>query len=176
MDVMNESDARDAMDRVRPPSSAAMRKLLAGVALACGVLAAAHAADGHHPAVPADAVKWGPAPASLPAGAQAAVLLGSPAKEGPFVIRLKLPDGFAVPAHRHSKDEFLTVISGRFGVAAGGKLDKEGAVPLPAASFIHLPAGMPHAAWASGETVVQINGTGPFDVIYLDPKDDPRKQ
>ena len=82
--------------------------------------------------------------------AQAAVLLGSPAKEGPFVIRLKLPDGFAVPAHRHSKDEFLTVISGRFGVAAGGKLDKEGAVPLPAASFIHLPAGMPHAAWASG--------------------------
>ena len=23
---------------------------------------------------------------------------------------------------------------------------------------------------------MQINGTGPFDVIYVDPKDDPRKQ
>ena len=26
------------------------------------------------------------------------------------------------------------------------------------------------------ETVVQINGTGPFDVMYLDPNDDPRKK
>lgn len=33
---------------------------------------------------------------------------------------------------------------------------------------------MPHLAWADGETV-QINGAGPFDVIYGDPKDDPRK-
>jgi len=24
--------------------------------------------------------------------------------------------------------------------------------------------------------VVQINGTGPFDVMYLDPSDDPRKK
>jgi hypothetical protein len=27
-----------------------------------------------------------------------------------------------------------------------------------------------------GETIVQINGTGPFDVVYVDPKDDPRKK
>ena len=36
---------------------------------------------------------WGSAPPSLPPGAQATVLLGSPAKEGPFVLRLKFrPD------------------------------------------------------------------------------------
>ena len=29
---------------------------------------------------------------------------------------------------------------------------------------------MPHYAWAEGETVVQINGIGPFDVIYVDPE------
>jgi hypothetical protein len=28
----------------------------------------------------------------------------------------------------------------------------------------------------TGETVVQINGTGPFDVMYLDPSDDPRRK
>jgi quercetin dioxygenase-like cupin family protein len=126
--------------------------------------------------VAADEVKWRAGPPSLPNGAQAAVLLGSPAEAGPFVIRLKFPDGFVVPPHRHSKDEFLTVISGRFAVSAGEKLDKDSAKALPAASFFHLPAGMAHFALADGETVVQINGFGPFDVTYVDPKDDPRRQ
>jgi quercetin dioxygenase-like cupin family protein len=134
------------------------------------------AAEQHHTVVPADSVKWGPAPPSLPPGAQAAVLLGSPGREGPFVLRLKFPAGFVVPPHRHSKDEFVTVIAGKFAVASGEKLERESLNPLPPASFVHLPAGMPHYAWAEVETIVQINGTGPFDVTYIDPKDDPRKQ
>ena len=139
--------------------------------------AAAQTADhNHHTVVPADAVTWGPAPPSLPPSAQASALLGSPAKEGPFVLRLKFPAGFVVPPHRHSKDEFVTVISGGFGVSSGEKLDRNAAKPLPAGSFVHLPAGMPHYAWVETETVVQINGTGPFDVSYIDPKDDPRKK
>jgi quercetin dioxygenase-like cupin family protein len=138
--------------------------------------AALHAGEAHHTVVPADAVKWGPAPPSLPPGAEAAVLLGNPAKDGPFVIRLKFPAGFAVPPHRHSKDEFVTVIAGGFGIAAGEALDRAAAKPLAAGSFVHLPAGTPHYAVATGETIVQINGTGPFDVVYVDPKDDPRKK
>jgi len=134
------------------------------------------AGDMHHTVVPADAVKWGPAPPSLPTGAQAAVLLGSPAKAGPFVLRLKFPAGYAVPPHRHSKDELLTVIAGGFGVAAGEKLDRTASPFLPPASFVHLPAGMAHYAWVETETVVQINGVGPFDVTYVDPKDDPRNK
>lgn len=147
------------------------------VCLSLGTVASysVHAADSHHIVVPADAVKWGPAPPSLPPGAQAASLFGSPSKEGPFVLRLKFPAGFTVPPHRHSKDELVTVISGRLGVGSGEKLDRTAAT-LPAGSFVQLPAGMPHFAWADGETVVQINGVGPFDVIYVDPKDDPRKQ
>ena len=133
-----------------------------------------HAADAHHTVVSGDAVKWGPAPPSLPPGAQAAVLLGSPAKEGPFVLRLKFPAGFVVPPHRHSKDEFVTVIAGQFAIGAGEKLDRAALKGLPPASFVHLPAGMPHYARAEVETIVQINGTGPFDVVYIDPKDDPR--
>ena len=130
----------------------------------------------HHTMVPADAVKWGPAPPSLPPGAQAAALLGSPAKEGPFVLRLKFPAGFAVPPHRHSKDEFVTVLSGNFAIGTGEKLDRAATKQLPAGSFVHLPAGMPHYALADGEVIVQINGMGPFDVKYVDPKDDPRNK
>ena len=40
----------------------------------------------------------------------------------------------------------------------------------------HLPAGTPHYAVAETESVVQINGFGPFDVMYVNPKDDPRAQ
>jgi len=147
-----------------------------GAAAIFGALPSLQAADPHHTVVPGNAVKWGPAPPSLPPGAQAAALLGSPAQEGPFVLRLKFPAGFTVPPHRHSKDEFLTVISGKFAVGAGEKLDRGSLKPLPPASFVHLPAGMPHYAWADGEAIVQINGTGPFDVKYVDPKDDPRNQ
>lgn len=128
----------------------------------------------HHTVVPADAVKWGAAPPSLPPGAQAAALVGAPGKEGPFVLRLKFPAGFIVPPHFHSKDEFVTVISGRFAVTNGEKIERRALKPLPPGSFVHLPAGMPHYAWAEVETVVQINGVGPFDVKYVDPKDDPR--
>jgi quercetin dioxygenase-like cupin family protein len=104
------------------------------------------------------------------------VLLGSPAKEGPFVFRLKFPAGFIVPPHRHSKDEYVTVIAGGFAVASGEKVDRAALKPLPPASFVHLPAGMPHYAMAAVETIVQINGVGPFDVTYIDPKDDPRNR
>jgi hypothetical protein len=156
--------------------AAALVALVLGSAAIVVTAAPLHAAEPHHTVVAGDAVKWGPAPPSLPPGAQAAVLLGSPAKEGPFVLRLKFPAGFAVPPHRHSKDELVTVISGAFAVASGEKLDRAALKPLPPASFVHLPAGMPHYAFAEVETVVQINGVGPFDVSYVDPADDPRKK
>lgn len=130
----------------------------------------------HHTVVAGDAVKWGPAPPSLPPGAEGAVLLGSPVKEGPFVLRLKFPAGFIVPPHRHSKDEVVTVISGRFVITAGEKVDRASMKALPAGSFFHLPAGMAHYGWAESESVVQLSGMGPFDVVYIDPKDDPRKK
>ena len=155
-------------------NSSALALSLGAVAM-IGVATHVKAQNSHHTVVHAEEIKWGAAPASLPAGAQAMALLGSPAKEGPFVLRLKFPKGFVIPPHRHSKDEFVTVISGSFHVTAGESVDRS-AKGLKASSFIHLPAGMPHFAFTSEETVVQINGTGPFDVVYIDPKDDPRKK
>jgi len=161
------------MKRAMPSTAASLVALLLGLV---SILGTATAAEMHHTVVRGDAVTWGPAPPSLPPGAQAAVLMGNPGKEGPFVLRLRFPAGFTVPPHRHSKDEFLTVISGAFAVSSGEKVDRASLQPLPAASFVHLPAGMPHYAVAEAESVVQINGVGPFDVSYVDPADDPRKK
>ena len=118
--------------------------------------------------------KWGPAPPSTPKGAQLAVLYGDPGKEGPFVIRLKFPSGYKVPAHSHPTDENVTVISGTLNFAMGDKLDPKKGEALKAGGFIHMPKGMHHYGWASGETVVQINGTGPFQITYVNAADDPR--
>lgn len=155
-------------------SVAAAGVMLIGASAFCARTPQAH--EPHHTVVSGDAITWGPAPASLPRGAQAAALLGSPAKEGPFVLRVKFPAGFVIPPHRHTKDEFVTVISGKVAIASGEKVERASLKPVPSASFIHLPAGMPHYLFAAEESVVQINGVGPFDVVYLDPKDDPRKQ
>lgn len=160
----------------RPRAFIRLIALTLGASAMLAGASASMAEDAHHTVVPGGAVKWGATPASLPPGAQAAMLLGSPAKEGPFVLRLKFPAGFVIPPHRHTKDEFVTVISGKVAITSGETVERASLKPVPTASFIHLPAGMPHYLWAAEETIVQINGTGPFDVVYLDPKDDPRKQ
>lgn len=126
--------------------------------------------------VAGDAVTWGAAPPSLPSGAQASVLHGNPAQDGPFVLRLKFPAGFVVPPHRHSKDELVTVISGKFAVINGEQVDRSKFRALAPGSFVNIPAGTSHYAMAETETVVQINGSGPFDITYLNMKDDPRAQ
>ena len=43
---------------------------------------------------PSDTLEWKEGPPSLPPGAKIAVLEGDPSKEGPFVFRIKAPDGY----------------------------------------------------------------------------------
>src|SRR5437879_4853633 len=84
-----------------------------------------HPSDKGHVVVRPDAIKWGPGPASLPAGAQLAVLTGNPGKKGPFVMRAKLPAGYKVPPHSHPSDENVTVLKGVFLIGRGEELDPE---------------------------------------------------
>ncbi len=125
-----------------------------------------------HRIVPAEHIQWRTAPASLPAGAQIAVLHGDPAQEGIFVLRLRLPDNYLIPPHTHLGTEILTVLSGTFHLGMG----TEAPVALQAGSFFALPPGMVHHARAEGETVVQISTNGPWQINYVNPSDDPRLQ
>ena len=72
-------------------------------------------------------LKWGPAPPTLSAGAQIAVLSGDPTKNTPYVIRLKIPAGYQIPAHHHPTAENVTVLSGSFHAGMGDKLDQKNA-------------------------------------------------
>ncbi len=144
------------------------------VALAVAGTISAHDGDIHHKVVSSAEVVFQPGPPTLPAGAQFAVLHGSPAEKAPFVMRLKLPAGYIIPPHFHPEEEHVTVISGGFGVGSGKVHDKSAAPILPAGSFVQLPTGMAHFAWTEEETVVQINAIGPFGITYINPADDPR--
>lgn len=165
------------------PSISRIQPALRGAALVAGAAfalssAAVHpgGSDRHPTLLPGTAVTWGAGPPSMPAGPQAAVIHGSPAKEGPFVLRVRFPAGFVLPPHRHSKDELVTVLSGRLSIVPGERVDRTAFRLLESGSFVHLPAGTPHYLMAETESVVQINGTGPFDIAYMNPKDDPREQ
>ena len=157
----------------------------AGLALAAGVPAraeeaAAKAKKPTHAAMKAEPihmapgdVKWGDAPPNLPAGAKLAVLQGDPGKAGPYTVRLQAPDGYKVMPHWHPTAENLTVISGEFHVGMGDAFDDAKGETLPAGSFASMPAHMHHYGWMKGETIVQIHGQGPFQLVYVNAKDDP---
>ncbi len=151
--------------------------LVAGVIVIAGATSTvtAQSSEAHKIVSPQD-VRWGPAPDVLPAGAQAAVLMGDPSKEGLFALRLKFPKGYRVAPHTHSVPEVLTVISGTFRLGMGNTADYSKAQPLPAGSFVALPPGMAHHVFVDEDTIVQISTNGPWDLIYVNPKDDPRQK
>ena len=121
-------------------------------------------------------LKWMDGPPSLPKGAKFAMLEGNPAQEGPFTMRLQLPDGFKIQPHSHPAVEHVTVISGTFNLGMGEKFDASAGRALPAGAFAFMPPGMKHFAWAKGETVVQVHGLGPWKINYVNAADDPRNQ
>lgn len=130
-----------------------------------------------HIAVSPDQIKWGPAPPGLPAGAQLAVLSGDPSKAGqPFTMRARFPDGYKVPPHWHPTDENVSVVQGTLMVGMGNKFDETAGTELPAGSYALMPRNQRHFAWARGETIVDIYGTGPFGITYVNPSDDPRRK
>ena len=136
-------------------------------------LAEPHAQDGPYLFTPKE-MKWIDGPPSLPKGAKIVILEGDPAKEGPFVFRVMVPDGYRIPPHIHPKVERITVISGIFNIGMGEKFDQTKSEAMPAGTYGFWPAGMKHHVWVKGETVVQFHGSGPWAITYVNPQDDPR--
>jgi quercetin dioxygenase-like cupin family protein len=132
--------------------------------------------DRDHEVLTPPALKWVDGPASLPPGAKMVILEGDPAKDGPFVMRVKLPDGMKIMPHTHPKDERVTVLSGTLYLGMGATFDAKAAKEMPAGSYGRTGAGMKHFGYVKGDTVLQLHGEGPWAITYLDPADDPRKK
>jgi quercetin dioxygenase-like cupin family protein len=120
-------------------------------------------------------LKWMDGPPGLPSGSKFAVVSGDPGKEGTYKIRAKFPAGYAVPAHHHPTDEHVSVLSGRLGYGMSDKLDKATAKTLRAGHSVNMKADMNHWVYARSPATIQVSGKGPFQITYVDPKDDPRK-
>ena len=150
-----------------------MRKTVVAALLLAALPAAALAADDHM-AVQPNALKWGPPPPGLPAGAQVAVVSGNPGSDGPYVVRARLPAGYKIPPHTHPTDENVTVLSGNFHVAMGDKFDTKKGETLRAGGFVNAQKAMQHYGWTTSPTVIQVHGMGPFTINYVNPADDPR--
>ena len=119
-------------------------------------------------------VKWQSFPA-FPPEARLAVLVGEPAKAGPYVVRVKLPAGVKLMPHTHPEDRIYTVMSGVFYIGLGTTFDPDKLQAYAPGSVIVLPANTPHFHWAkSGDYMTQVAGTGPLGIKYVDPHDDPR--
>src|SRR5262249_28872991 len=148
-----------------------MRTCLCGVLIGAVILAVAargellaqdHKQSSGIELFPPDKTKWKEGPPSLPKGAMIAVLEGDPTKEGPFVFRIKISDGYRVQPHTHTKTERVTVISGTFNIGMGDKFDEKATKAMPAGTYGYWEASMKHFVWAKGETVLQFHGTGPW--------------
>ena len=120
-------------------------------------------------------LKWDDVP-SLPPGAKIAVIEGPMSEAVPFTIRLKFPANYNIPAHWHPVVERVTVLSGTFNMGVGDKLDPQKTMPLGPGDMMIMQPQTNHFAWTKEEVVVQLNGTGPWGIIYINPADDPRKK
>ena len=118
---------------------------------------------------------WGPAPPFLPAGARAAVLEGDPGKPGPFRIRLDMPDGYEIRPHQHPMREHIKVVKGNLWIGRGKEWDDKKLFPHALGDTAELAAKEPHYVRATLRTVIEVRSTGPFEITYLNPADDPRK-
>lgn len=130
-----------------------------------------------HIMIKADDLKWGDAPASLPAGSKVALLEGDPSKKGPFTIRVKAPANYSIKPHWHPNVEHISVISGELYMGLGETYDESKAEAIPEEGFAVMQTGTRHFAFTKDKEVTfQLHGIGPWDIHYVNSADDPRKQ
>lgn len=115
-------------------------------------------------------IQFNPAP-GFPKGAEIALIRGDLSKAQPYTIRFRLPDGFVIPSHWHTTDEEVTVLSGTLNVGMGDTVEKSKSIALTAGGYQVVPAMAHHYVWATGETVIQLDGMGPRTTTFVNPEE-----
>jgi hypothetical protein len=91
------------------------------------------------------ALQWGPCPPIFPQGCEIAVLHGDAAKDDADVF-LRVPGGYAIPPHRHTSPERMTLAAGRLEVTYAGQKP----ITLQVGDYAYGPAKAPHTARCIG--------------------------
>lgn len=113
---------------------------------------------------------WKPKDA-LPPGATGAVLRGDPAK-GAYDFVAKFPDKFTVPMHSHTNEMTVVMLEGTMVIGRPKKPD----VSIAKDGLFVLPAKMAYTAHCETACTFLVHGQKPFDIIYTNASDDPRKK
>jgi quercetin dioxygenase-like cupin family protein len=156
-------------------------RMTAGLMALLAGSGAGFAQEGHdgHGAVTlpdAAAATYQKGPPNLPKGTQISLVQGDPGKPGPFVLRVKFPANTVIAPHTHSEAETLTILAGSIYHEHGPTIDKAAGKELRAGGFVFLPKDMPHSLWTTEQPVeLQVNGSGPFGLNYINPADDPSR-
>jgi quercetin dioxygenase-like cupin family protein len=90
-------------------------------------------------------LQWGDCPAIFPPGCKISVLHGNPAEPGADVF-LRVPSGYAIPAHSHTSAERMVLVSGQLDVTYVG----HPTVSLKRGDYAYGPAMLPHKARCNG--------------------------
>jgi hypothetical protein len=121
-------------------------------------------------------IEWKPF-AAFPPEARLAILVGDPARPGPYLIRVKLPGGVKLMPHKHPEDRIYTVISGVFYIGLGEVFDEAKLTAYGPGDVVILPGDQAHFHWAkSGEYITQVTAIGPLGLDYVDLANDPRNR
>ena len=118
-----------------------------------------------------DAIVWKDAPPSLPKGSKVAVLEGDPKVEGMFTMRVKVAAGAKLAPHWHPRDERVTVLSGAVELGFGETADPATTKRYAAGSFYLNPPRVMHYIYFPEDTVLQMTGTGPWEIHATPPTD-----
>jgi quercetin dioxygenase-like cupin family protein len=150
--------------------------LVLGLIMAAAAIGVSAAEGPGFISVKSSALKWADAPSVGP-GVKIALIEGDLKAAEPFIFRLKVPANFKVSVHTHPVVERVTVISGAFYFATGDKFDAAKAREYRAGDAFIVPVGVPMYGYTKKqEAVVQIHGTGPWGINYLNPEDAPGKK
>lgn len=122
-------------------------------------------------------VQWMEGPPGLPKGSKFSVLEGAPPFPAgkTFTILLKFPKNYVIEPHTHLVTERVTVLDGALSVGHGTTLNRATATKVTRGGLILIPKDHVHYAFtADQETTLALTGVGPWEIIYVDPKNDPR--
>ncbi len=129
--------------------------------------------DGKHIMINEEDLEWSDI-ASMAPPAKITVIEGDLSEEEPFTFRLRLPAGYIVAPHIHPAYERVTVLKGTFHFAHGREFDRDKTMALRRGGVAIMPPGDPMFGYTEEETIIQLHGTGPWGIVYINPEDDPR--
>lgn len=127
-----------------------------------GIATASAVQDAAKPTVVVKAAdaKWGDHP--FVKGGKLCVMSGDP-HAGNSVLMMQFPKGMTIPAHWHTSDEVVTVVSGLAIFGAGEVVDAAKGTEVGPGSYAVIPGKNPHWAIVKEDLVITVTMNLPAD-------------